>query len=126
MFAYEKNGKLNIMVKGSKPASVGVTPDIVIQPAEVDSAVIAEVLINGEKVTAAAHVTVEVTAPNATVTPATLAGYVGDNVEFTVTAAEGYNVTKVEFNNTELTASQGIYTAILAATNTLVVTTAEG
>ena len=49
MFAYEKNGKLNIMVEGGKPAAEGVTPDIVIEPV-VGTPVTAKVTINGTNV----------------------------------------------------------------------------
>ena len=49
MFVYEKNGKLNIMMTGNKPAANGVTPDIVIEPVD-GTPVTAKVLINGKEV----------------------------------------------------------------------------
>lgn len=50
MFIYEKDGKLNIMVVGGKPAGEGVTPDIVIEPVTDEEVVKAKVLINGKEV----------------------------------------------------------------------------
>lgn len=54
MFVYEKNGKLNIMVTGGKPAAEGVTPDIVIEPVD-GTPVTAKVLINGKEVEVASE-----------------------------------------------------------------------
>lgn len=54
MFIYERNGKLNIMVSGGRPAAEGITPDIVIEQA-VDTETgdtIAKVSINGTQVVA--------------------------------------------------------------------------
>lgn len=53
MFIYEKDGKLNIMVVGGKPAGEGATPDIVIEPVTGEGVVKAKVLINGKEVGAA-------------------------------------------------------------------------
>lgn len=53
MFIYEKDGKLNIMVSGNKPAGVGETPDIVVEPVA-GTPVTAKVTINGKEVTVAA------------------------------------------------------------------------
>ena len=54
MFVYEKNGKLNIMMTGNKPAANGVTPDIVIEPVD-GTPVTAKVLINGKEVEVASE-----------------------------------------------------------------------
>lgn len=54
MFVYEKNGKLNIMITGGKPAAKGVTPDIVIEPGD-GTPVTAKVLINGKEVEVASE-----------------------------------------------------------------------
>ena len=50
MFAYEKDGKLCIMMSGNKPAAEGVTPDVVIEPVEVSDTVQAKVTVNGKEV----------------------------------------------------------------------------
>lgn len=47
MFIYEKDGKLNIMVKGGKPAGEGVTPDVTIEAGASEGAV---VKVNGTTV----------------------------------------------------------------------------
>lgn len=49
MFIYEKDGKLNIMLTGNKPAAEGKTPDVVVEPVAGDP-VTAKVLVNGEEV----------------------------------------------------------------------------
>ena len=51
MFIYERDGKLNIMVVGGKPAEEGRTPDIVIEPVEDgEGATVAKVTVNGKEV----------------------------------------------------------------------------
>lgn len=50
MFIYERDGKLNIMVVGGKPAGEGETPNIVIEPVVDGTTVTAKVTINGEEV----------------------------------------------------------------------------
>ena len=52
MFIYEKDGKLNIMVTGGKPAAEGTTPDIVIEPVIDGSTVTAKVTVNGGTISA--------------------------------------------------------------------------
>lgn len=51
MFIYEKDGKLNIMVVGGKPAAEGTTPDVVIEPADDgEGNIVAKVTVNGKEV----------------------------------------------------------------------------
>lgn len=46
MFIYERDGKLNIMIEGGKPADIGETADIVIEAVGGE----AKVLVNGKEV----------------------------------------------------------------------------
>ena len=46
MFIYERDGKLNIMIEGGKPADIGETADIVIEAVSGE----AKVLVNGKEV----------------------------------------------------------------------------
>ena len=51
MFIYERDGKLNIMVVGGKPAPIGESADIVIEPViDEEEKVTAKVTINGVEV----------------------------------------------------------------------------
>ena len=50
MFAYEKDGKLCIMMSGNKPAAEGVTPDVLIEPVIVGSVIKAKVSVNGKEI----------------------------------------------------------------------------
>lgn len=59
MFAYEKDGKLCIMMSGNKPAAEGVTPDVVIEPVTVGEVIKAKVSINGKEISGGSGSTAE-------------------------------------------------------------------
>lgn len=84
MFVYEKEGKLNIMMTGNKPAVAPATPDIVIEPVAGDP-ITAKILVNGKEYLE----TVPTAAADVVGGAKAAAAGVDDTVEVKIKAADG-------------------------------------
>lgn len=84
MFVYERDGKLNIMMTGNKPAVAPATPDIVIEPVAGDPITV-KILVNGVEYLEA----VPAASPTVVGGAKAAAAGAGDTVEVKIKAADG-------------------------------------